>query len=93
MVAVATRTELVIALASCVAGRRRTRARRFLEGLSTGELQYIAEFLGARIIEESSPAWPGHCELAAGIALFDSFRRRPNEHRMLVLLEYISTCA
>lgn len=101
-------TELVRALCSCVTDRKRERARRFLQGLSADELQYIAEFLGSCILE------PGHVractrgELAEDIARFERCRRAaaekrgcrraptslPDEdHKMILLLEYLCRCA
>ena len=46
------RKVLVGALASCADTPSRANARRFLRGLSSDELQFIAEFLGACILEE-----------------------------------------
>jgi hypothetical protein len=89
---------LVHALSSCVATNQRRRAARFLEGLSADELQYIAGFLGACIMEPSPPAGRNRAELATRIASFElcchpraspgeSFTDR--EHKMILLLEYL----
>ena len=45
------RASLVTAISSMSASGRREAARRFLEGLSTDELQYIAAYFGARLLE------------------------------------------
>ena len=39
---------------------RRDSTRRFLEGLSTDELEYIAEYLGCRLLDPQSEAV--HCD-------------------------------
>src|SRR5882724_9030503 len=49
-----TRNTLVAALVACSDGTVKTRARRFLLGLSCDELQFIAEFLGSCILESSA---------------------------------------
>ncbi|MEX2302264.1 MAG: hypothetical protein WD733_15090 [Bryobacterales bacterium] len=45
------RGTLVQALSSMAVLARRDLMRRFLEGLSTDELQYIAEYLGCRMLD------------------------------------------
>lgn len=45
------RNTLIAALSICADDRVRARARRFLMGLSCDELAFIAEFLGACIVE------------------------------------------
>lgn len=45
------RRALVAALVSCTDGSFRPKTRRFLAGLSCDELQFLAEFLGASILE------------------------------------------
>jgi hypothetical protein len=47
------RNTLIAALAACAESRVRTRARRFLLGLSADELQFLAEFVGSCILESS----------------------------------------
>jgi hypothetical protein len=101
-------TELVRALCSCVGDERRRKARRFLQGLSGDELQYIAEFIGSCILEaEEGPVCAsGH--LAEDVAAFERSRRaaraRPKgrrhtpaflpdeDHKMILLLEYLNRC-
>ncbi len=93
------RTTLVTALSECVEERRRRLARRFLQGLSADELQYIAEFLGSCILESSSPPASSRCQVAEGITHFERCRgARPSaasgpaddqDHKMILLLEYL----
>ena len=45
------RASLVTAISSMSTSGRREAARRFLEGLSADELQYIAAYFGARLLE------------------------------------------
>jgi PP-loop superfamily ATP-utilizing enzyme len=55
---------------------RRVSMRRFLEGLSTDELQYIAEYLGCRLLDPQSEAV--HCDrngLASDVERFQFSRR------------------
>lgn len=100
--------ELVRALCSCVGDRRRGRARRFLRGLSADELQYIADFLGSRILESNHRRECRISALEEDIANFErcrsaavrnrsGCRRLPavlqdQDHKMILLLEYIQRC-
>ena len=91
------RRVLVSAAIACVEERLQKKARRFLQGLSTDELQYIAEFLGACILESWGPGACSRSQLADGIARFDRFRSAPGrlsdqEHKMILLLEYLCRC-
>ena len=52
------RSTLVAALVACADSPWKAKARRFLGGLSSDELQYIAGFLGGCILE-SDGAGPG----------------------------------
>ncbi len=75
----AQRQELLAALADCAHGPFRQEARRFLGGLSADEMQFIAEFMGARIL-----ACPAPCTREIRL------RRAPDrDHKLLVLLEYL----
>ena len=47
------RSALVAALVACADSRWKAEARRFLSGLSSDELQYIAGFLGGCILESA----------------------------------------
>jgi hypothetical protein len=70
----------------------RPQARAFLQGLSTSELEYIAEFLGSCAIEgEASCQW-SRTQLSEAIERFDVSRRRRSQdraHRMVLLFEYL----
>lgn len=94
------KTTLVRALSTCACGRQRASALRFLQGLSADELQYIADFFGAHILEAA-----GGCAVAprAGeeIAAFERCRHpRPesndaledHQHKMILLMEYLGRC-
>lgn len=54
------RIALVEALSSMAVLGRRELTQRFLEGLSTDELEYIAEYLGCRLLDPCSEAL--HCD-------------------------------
>lgn len=89
------RTALVSAIAACAERRFQRKARKFLLGLSTDELQYIAEFLGACILESAGRSAFSRRELAEGVAQFEMERRASahgqgdREHKMILLLEYL----
>jgi hypothetical protein len=100
--------ELVRALCSCAGDRRRGKARRFLQGLSADELNYIAEFLGSCILESNHRLGSTRGQLAEDVARFERCRReaapdrnecrrasislQDNDHKMILLLEYLSRC-
>jgi hypothetical protein len=100
--------ELVRALCSFAGVRKRRKARKFLQGLSVDELNYIADFLGACVLESNHPFWETRGELAEDVARFESCRRgsaperarsrraanslQDREHKMILLLEYLSRC-
>jgi len=86
---------LVTALVSCADTPLKAKARRFLRGLSSDELQFIAEFLGSCILEAPEPCASG---LARQIASFQLARSRSSktqirvadhEHKMILVLEYL----
>src|SRR5262249_44139435 len=96
------------ALCSCAGDRKRGMARKFLQGLSADELNYIAEFFGACILESSQPLGETRGQLAENVARFECCRRasadkiwnrppstslRDGDHKMILLLEYLSRCA
>ena len=95
------RKSLVAALSECADLRNRAKARRFLQGLSSDELQYIAEFLGACILDSPGARACSLKQLAEGIAEFDRCRgpnsgaenrSRPpadQDHKMILLFEYL----
>jgi hypothetical protein len=92
------RAALVSAISACADDRLQKKARWFLQGLSNDELQYIAEFLGACVLESSRHEACSRRQLADGIAHFDRLRCDPGgslndpEHKMIVLLEYLCRC-
>jgi hypothetical protein len=70
-------------------------ARRFLRGLSADELQFIAEYFGACILDEPLASASNRAELAARIAAFQQARCSCGtpvadmDHKMILLLEYL----
>ena len=88
------RSALVAALVSCADIRLRSRARRFLHGLSSDELQYIAEFLGSCILESAQRCGCSRAQIAARIAEFQQVRPdhtspADQDHKMILLLEFL----
>ena len=86
-----TRSTLVAALSACAEGSTRARARRFLMGLSSDELQFIAEFVGACILESSedtarvAEAIQRRCRRVSGAFV----RQRDQENKMILLREFL----
>jgi hypothetical protein len=75
------RDALVAALAACANSRpSRWRTRRFLTGLSSDELQFIAECLGSGILRSS-----GYCLHPPSTRP----RSRDQEHKMILLVEFL----
>ena len=75
------RDALVAALAACANSRpSRWRTRRFLTGLSSDELQFIAECLGSRILNSSGCCL--HPQSARP-------RSRDEDHKMILLVEFL----
>lgn len=84
---------LLTALASCASRNFRPQTTRFLAGLSFGELQFIAEFLGASILEADRPCGAPLTERVL------QFRRTKcpcsetgeadQDHKLIVLMEYL----
>ncbi len=91
------RSSLVAAIVSCVDASLRRKARRFLVGLSSDELEFIADFLGSCILESLEPCRrQSRAELSARIAEFQQARLtrvrlqpEDQEHKMILLLEYL----
>lgn len=77
------RNTLVAALAACADSQLQCKARRFLTGLSSDELQFIAEFLGACILESG-----GSCRIAGyrqgWMGISDD-----QEHKVILLREFL----
>ena len=90
------RNALVAALVSSADRPLKPNARRFLVGLSFDELQFIAEFLGACILESTEKGRCSRAELAERIAEFQRGRlgcapgcSADQDHKMILLLEYL----
>jgi hypothetical protein len=89
------RNALVTALTSCADRPAKNQARRFLAGLSFDELQFIAEFLGACVLESGGICGWSREQLAREIAEFQNARlsgagwSEDQDHKMILLLEYL----
>ena len=94
------KSALVRALSICVEDLQRREIKRYLQGLATDELQYIAEFLGSCILESGGRCHCSRTQLAEAIKQFDRTRRgsttvvgswqdQDQEHKMILLLEYL----
>lgn len=74
------RNSLVAALVACADQRMKSKARRFLAGLSSDELQFIAGFLGSCILESQE-----HCDRAACERKLSA----DQQLKMILLFEYL----
>src|SRR6266446_8493851 len=86
---------LVKSLCAVVSDRQRRKGRQFLLGLSTDELQYIAEFLGSCILESEQPHRWTRAQLNHGIQRFDQAQNNSvsdRQHKMILLLEFLCRC-
>ena len=89
------RNALVAALSSRADSPVKSEVRRFLSGLSSDELQFIAEFLGACILESGRKSDCSRAQLAEIIAEFQRTRgfgggrSQDQDHKMILLLEYL----
>lgn len=96
------KSTLVRALGVCVDDSQKREIKRFLLGLATDELQYIAEFLGSCILESGWRCYGSRAQLAEAIKQFalsrreagcrcsaPSLRDQDQEHKMILLLEYL----
>ena len=90
------RSTLVAALVSCADSPHRSTARRFVQGLSSDELQFIAGFLGACVLDSSGKACASRAQWAERIARYQQAsagcrpcRSADQEHKMILLLEYL----
>jgi hypothetical protein len=95
------RSALVTALVSCAERPGKAKVRRFVHGLSSDELQFIAGFLGACVLD--SPSQPCTCraQWAERIATYkDGWADGPEsratgrgtsdrDHKMILLLEFL----
>ena len=90
------RNSLVAALVACADRPLKSTAHRFLTGLSSDELQFIAEFLGSCVLESQVRCARNRAELAERIARFQQARAdraqrcsTDQAHKMILLLEYL----
>ena len=86
------RSTLVAALVACSDGPSKVKARRFLLGLSADELQFIAEYVGACILESTGECSCPAAHLAVRLAEYRRMRRRHSEDRelkLILLREYL----
>jgi hypothetical protein len=93
------RSPLVAALVSCADSPHKSQARRFLQGLSADELQFIAGFLGACVLDSEGQPCISRAQWAERITRYqtapDGFRAprsADREHKMILLLEYLANC-
>ena len=91
---VSDRTHLVNALTSI--SNNAFRAQRFLEGLSSDELRYIADYFGAVVLEPELQPSSDRAMAARRVERFqqmsagDSLGRTPHmSHKMILLLEFL----
>jgi len=75
------RSALVAALIGCVEHPLKARTRRFLCGLSFDELQFIAEYQGAKILDSACGGCGDHLRIPR--------RSEDDELKMILLLEYL----
>jgi hypothetical protein len=89
------KTVLVKSLSAMVPYEQRRKARQFLLGLSTDELQYLAEFFGSCVLESERPyAWT-RTQLSQNIQRFDRCQKNSisdRQHKMILLLEFLCRC-
>lgn|SRR5689334_17479826 len=89
------KTILVRSLCSVVSGQHKRKVRQFLLGLSTDELQYIAEFFGSCILDSEQPSGWTRAQLTRRIQRFDRGQTSilsDRQHKMILLLEFLSRC-
>lgn len=78
------RPALVAALASCVEKPRQAKVRHFLVGLSCDEMQFIAEYLGSRILESAQAV-----DYSQARSRCSGARMEDREHKMILLREFL----
>lgn len=87
------RQDLVAALIACADTGCRATARRFVDGLSKDELQFIAEYLGACILQPPDLCGCSRAELAEHVSKFlrsrSSERAPDRDHKSILLLEFL----
>jgi hypothetical protein len=87
------RNTLVAALVSCAESPHKSQARRFVQGLSSDELQFIAGFLGAYVLDAAGSRCASRAQWAERITRYQQLstdrRSVDREHKMILLLEYL----
>jgi hypothetical protein len=87
------RSVLITALVGCTDGALKSRSRRFLQGLSSDELQFIAEYLGACILESAGTGSGSPSGMALRVAQFQAARApdlpTDQDHKTILLLEFL----
>ena len=85
------RSALVSALVDCADGPSRMKVRRFLQGLSADELQFIAAFWGACVLESDGPSCDKQTVLAHRISQIESHSipSYDGDHKLILLREYL----
>jgi hypothetical protein len=86
------RASLVAALVSVTETDRRLETRRFLEGLSSDELLYIVDYLGARVLDPDLAPGNSRYLAAQQILRYQQVCRREEpvrSHKMILLLEFL----
>ena len=89
------KTILVKSLCCMVPIEQSRKARQFLLGLSTDELQYIAEFFGSCVLESEKPYGWTRTQLSQNIQRFDRCQKTSisdRQHKMILLLEFLCRC-
>jgi hypothetical protein len=89
------KTILVKSLCCMVPFEQSRKARQFLLGLSTDELQYIAEFFGSCVLESEKPYRWTRTQLSQNIQRFDRCQKNSisdRQHKMILLLEFVCRC-
>jgi hypothetical protein len=83
------RRALVKALAQCADSNCRFRTRRFLAGLSRDELQFLADFHGAAILESGGQRCCFPVRLADQLVELQRSALEDQAHKMLLLREFL----
>lgn len=83
------RRALVNALAQCADSNCRFRTRRFLAGLSRDELQFLADFQAASILEADSWRCCLRVRLADRLVELQRSAVEDQAHKMLLLREFL----
>ena len=85
------RSALVTALVDCADGPSRLKVRRFLEGLSADELQFIAAFWGGCVLESDGHLGNYRSLLVQRISQLQSHSAPTydGDHKLILLMEYL----